>query len=101
MIKPTVGRRVWYRPLPHEAFISDDPNKRWDAGVTYVWSDTRVNLACFTPDGQMRPHTSVTLAQDRGAEPGECEWMPFQVGQAKVATTGQQDIPQNPPPPSA
>ena len=82
MIKPTVGIVVLYKPLSHERQLGDDGTGRWPALVCYVWSDTMVNLAVFDPNGIAKPHTSVTLAQDAPAEEGQCEWMPFQIGQA-------------------
>lgn len=84
MIKPTVGRVVWFTPL-----LSDD--RRWDvkqplaAIVSYVWGDRMVNLAVFGPEGTQSGQTSVPLLQDDDAKPEAgrfASWMPYQVGQA-------------------
>jgi hypothetical protein len=82
MIKPTIGRRVWYWPLPHEmSFAHSQP---FDAGICHVWSDTCVNLSVVNEQGYAVPSkTSVTLTQDRPAMAGECSWMPYQTIQAK------------------
>jgi hypothetical protein len=79
MIKPTVGRVVWYHaPLPPN---HDQPNA---ALVAFVWSDTCVNLAVFDSDGVTSHQTSVYLWQGDGPRPSSsyCEWMPYQQGQA-------------------
>ena len=77
MIKPTVGRRVWYRPTAAERHYEHD--QPFDAGITHVWNDNCVNLMVVDEAGNKLPgKTSVTLAQDRPAQPGECEWMPYQ-----------------------
>lgn len=81
MIKPTIGRIVWYWPT------TPDTQPR-AAIVTRVWSDTCVNLAIFDPNGNAmsNPPTSVLLLQEGNERPsggGFCEWMPYQIGQAK------------------
>lgn len=80
MIKPTVGRIVWYRD--HQPGLDYQPCA---AIVTYVHSDRLVNLSVFDCDGEHRPHTSVTLVQENDPVPNGpyCEWMPYQIGQAK------------------
>lgn len=78
MIKPTVGRIVWYIGPPNSH--SDQVAA---AIITYVWSDDLVNLAIFNKDGNLYARTSVSLIQDDGAKEGEyCAWMPYQKGQA-------------------
>lgn len=82
MIKPTVGRQVWFwtnAPLyPHE-----QPEA---ATVAYVWNDRMVNLQVINRDGIARSETSVRLHQEGDAmyDGPHCEWMPFQKGQAKA-----------------
>jgi hypothetical protein len=79
MIKPTVGRVVWYWPLNAE------PQGQPQAAlIAWVHSDTLVNLAVFDPNGNGYSRTSVLLYQGDGERPtGEiCEWMPYQIGQA-------------------
>lgn len=96
MIKPTVGRKVWYRhdksPTSlgnnnylHPAQISDQP---MDATVVYVWDDRMVNLHVMDHYGNSFNRTSVKLLQDDDARPesgGYAEWMPYQQGQARAA----------------
>lgn len=84
MIKPTVGRVVLFTPtaLEDNRF---DKSQKLAAMITYVWNNRMVNLVAFSPDGQPRGATSVTLLQDDDV-PSElgyyAEWMPYQVGQA-------------------
>lgn len=82
-ISPSIGRVVW--------FWRDAPIRPKDAQpeaaiVTYVHNDNLVNLVVFDKNGVPCSNTSVVLRQ-----PGEdvphvphCEWMPYQVGQAKA-----------------
>lgn len=77
-MKPTVGRVVLYHPKPgviHAALIA------------FVHSDTMVNLAAFDNNGNPYGQTSVQLlAPDAPSKPefgSYCQWMPFQVQQAK------------------
>lgn len=82
MIKPTVGRVVWYYPS------ADHKAAPYAAIVAHVWSDTCVNLGIFDSNGipMSKPPTSVRLLQEGEDKPAAgdfCEWMPYQVGQAK------------------
>ncbi len=84
MIKPTVGRIMWYWPSKVE-----DEGQPLAAIVVRVWSDNMVNLAVFNADGVPQPRTSVPIVQDgspyaAGNSP-YCEWMPYQKGQAAKA----------------
>lgn len=81
MIKPTISRQVWYRPHPQEKIAAHD--QPFAATVIHVHSDTLVNLAILNEQAQLCFKPNCVLAQDRPAEPGECEWMPYQIGQAK------------------
>lgn len=82
MIKPTIGRVVWYHP----PFAPDSPSNEqtFAAIVCHVHSDTIVNLAFFDGNGHAHNRTSVQLYQGEGDRPGDayCEWMPYQIGQA-------------------
>lgn len=84
MIKPTVGRVVWYRVASHEAANGMevyDLNNPMTALITYVWSDTCVNLAVFDHAGRPHMRTSTPINQSAGT-PAWAEWMPYQQGQA-------------------
>lgn len=83
IIKPTVGRVVWY--------AVDDTDERQPHGVqpyaaiiAYVHSDDLVNLTVFGHDGVPFSKQKVTLLQEGNAAefPGSCMWMPYQKGQA-------------------
>ena len=83
MIKPTVGRVVWY--------TTGNPadNQPLAAIIAHVWSDTCVNLAIFDANGVPlpKPPTSIHLVQDESELPLSghyCSWMPYQVGQARA-----------------
>ncbi len=82
VIKPTVGRVVWY--TAHE----DDHRQPLDeqpcaAMVTYVTDDNTVNLVVFGHDGVPESKLDVPLVQDgEDCPPGSCQWMPYQKGQA-------------------
>lgn len=83
MIQPTIGRVVWYWPrLRNPGTQSSQPQA---AIVTWVHSDVLVNLVVFDANGRPSGRTSVELYQGQPDRPdGEyCEWMPYQVGQAK------------------
>lgn len=84
MIIPTIGRVVWFHPHKGDASIAcgDQPLA---ALVTYVHSDTMVNLAVFDVSGKAHSLTSVYLKQNENeGSIGSmfCEWMPYQKGQA-------------------
>lgn len=85
IIKPTVGRVVWFYPQGH----SQD-KQPLAAIVSHVWSDTCVNLAIFSANGcpMQNPPTSILLVQEGSEVPSGghyCTWMPYQIGQAKKA----------------
>lgn len=85
VIKPTVGRVVWFYPQGSGQSTGAQPLA---AIVAHVWSDTCVNLAIFDANGKPidKPPTSVLLVQEGTEVPsggGYCTWMPYQVGQAK------------------
>ena len=91
MIRPTVGRVMWYRPGVHLAGLVANPAglegaQPLAAIVTYVWNDNMVNLAVFGHDGTVQARTSVPIVQDGSPWTADqspyAEWMPFQKGQA-------------------
>lgn len=86
MIKPTVGRVVWYTPCPDDSFptIAGQPLA---AIIAAVWDDTRVNLLVIDANGITHNLKSVLLVQEDAERPvtGFCEWMPYQ----KAVASGQ------------
>jgi hypothetical protein len=85
MIKPTIGRVVWFWL---DEFQATDTGQQPNAAmVVRVWNDTCVNLVVFDANGNWHPRGSVTLWQGEGPRPfgPHCEWMPFQKGQAAKA----------------
>lgn len=83
MIKPTVGRVVWYVPGNWDKEIMQV--QVCAAIITYVWSDTKVNLAVFDGNGVTYGRHDVLLIQEGDERPKDgrfCEWMPYQKGQA-------------------
>lgn len=99
MIKPTVGRIVWYYPenggrkRPRAAMIVD------------VHSDRLVNIALWNDVGvpDSDPPRSVRLLQDDDERPlGRfCEWMPYQKGQAAKTEALEERLPAEPEPEKA
>jgi hypothetical protein len=88
MIKPTVGRVVWFRPYPliqDGGFIYHGNGEPLAAIVTHVWNDQMVNLVVFDSNGSSHSRTSVKLMQDgedTSMYHSYAEWMPYQKGQA-------------------
>lgn len=86
MIKPTVGRVVWYTPVDNAPEGVNHKGQPFAAIVTYVFHDRMVNLAVFDHNGVAQSRTSVPLVQEGEQPPNGspyCEWMPYQIGQAK------------------
>ena len=80
MIKPTVGRVVWFYK-----YVAGQGHKGpLAAHVCCVHSDTKVNLMVIDESGCCHPETSVYLAQPESEVPegNYCCWMPYQQGQA-------------------
>lgn len=85
MIKPTVGRVVWFTPS-----VTDDSRadvkQPLAAIVTYVHDDRCINLVPFAQNGDIYSgKMSVQLLQDDDPKPEGgyfASWMPFQKGQA-------------------
>ena len=107
VIKPTVGRKVWYRnngsmqKLPradgkvsHPEFCGIE--QPMDATVIFVHGSRMVNLDITDHVGQRFVATSVPLLQDGDAIPDlgcYCEWMPYQQGQARKDAAGEKPTP--------
>ena len=94
MIKPTVGRKVWYRPSPFDktgiGAMQVAGEQPLDATVIAVWGERCVNLQVIDITGKTFTKMSATLLQEGDAPPpvegggGYAEWMPYQQGQAKA-----------------
>lgn len=79
MIKPTIGRIVHYRPV--DPSYAD--NVRFAATIAKVNEDGTVNLGVDNEHGVRESAQNVTLVQDEAMPAsGQCEWMPYQKGQA-------------------
>jgi len=92
VITPTIGRRVWLfvKPGAKPPFAhyedGDGKSQPHDAGIAYVWGDRCINISVAGHDGTVHNLTSVPLRQEGDPESAFgwwCEWMPYQVGQAK------------------
>jgi hypothetical protein len=85
VIKPTVGRFVWFWD---SALTAEHPDgEPLAAIIARVFSDTCVNLCVFDSSGVPTSRLSVALYQDEGERPGgaHASWMPYQKGQAAKA----------------
>lgn len=96
MIKPTIGRRVWYWPSKQDlgqtehkpsSVMTANQLQPCDAGICYVHGERLVNLTVADHNGVMHKRTSVQLVQEESdvypADGGYAVWMPYQIGQAK------------------
>lgn len=89
IIKPTIGRRVWFRC--NDSFAKEkgiyriDDVQAMDAGIVYVHGDSMVNLIVTDHIGNTHAINSVALvdASDGNSYAMWCEWMPYQKEQAK------------------
>lgn len=91
VIKPTVGRKVWFFPNGasfHSCPYCIDEEVPMDADIVYVWGDRMVNLTVKDHIGQVHAFTSVQFLQPEDEIPvsgAYAMWMPYQIGQAKAA----------------
>lgn len=84
IIPPSIGRSLYFREGPGQpvnACILID--------VHAVKPATLIAVQVFYRNGMAQAQFDVPLVQDGEDVPGgpHCVWMPFQVGQAKTATT--------------
>lgn len=95
MIKPTVGRVVWYWPNGEQPGLQP-----CSAQVAHVIDDRHININWLSPDGSNNNSTNVRLVQPEDVAPADdyCTWMPYQQGQAaktealeKQIASGSQD----------
>jgi hypothetical protein len=89
MIKPTIGRRVWYWPSAQDRGETENPtasiiqqgdkSQPCDAGIAYVHSDRLINLTVADHNGVMHSRTSVTLMQEGDEIPQGfyAQWMHY------------------------
>jgi hypothetical protein len=90
IIKPTIGRRVWYWPSKEEtyegSFTHADGLQPCDAGIAFVHSGRMVNLTVADHHGVIHSRCSVRLLQEGDSKPpadqAYAQWMPYQTGQA-------------------
>ena len=97
MIKPTVGRVVWYRPDlfdKSQTGMEVNGEQPLTAIITTVWKDGLVNLAVFDAYGRQFNRLNIKLHQGDGPapKPSYCEWMPYQVGQAAKTEALEHDL---------
>lgn len=95
IIKPTVGRKVWYRaskfdmqgPGGMQVQHVEGIPQPLDATVLAVWGDRCINVQILDIMGRPFAKTSITLIQEGDATPknmeggeayGYVEWMPYQ-----------------------
>jgi hypothetical protein len=77
VIKPTVGRVLWY----YETTGQVEP---FAAIVAKVHSESLINISYFDGEGKAQSRTSVLLLHEPSVETvgAHCRWMPYQLGQA-------------------
>lgn len=84
MIKPSIGRIIWYHPAETEDMVRHEQPHA--AIVASVQDDEHINLAVFDANGVVQTRGGVFLFNGEGDRPEApfAEWMPFQLGQAKA-----------------
>lgn len=93
LIKPTVGRKVWYRPSKSDTTGQNammvNGSEPLDATIIAVWNDRLVNVLVTDIMGKTYPKTSIKLLQYGDDVPKDLEgnnagfyveWMPYQLG---------------------
>jgi hypothetical protein len=92
MIVPTPGRIVWYYPSSEdEKFFPCNRPEPLPGIVCHVWSEREVNLCVFDMNGYAHSMKQVKLIQPEDPPfvgvGSFCMWMPFQIGQARKASS--------------
>lgn len=81
---PTVGRVMWF-------FTQENLTEPLAAIVTGVITDSHINAAVFSYNGNPMSYSNLLVVQDGEARPSSelvyhwVEWMPYQKGQAQKA----------------
>jgi hypothetical protein len=90
MIKPTVGRVVWYYPNGAVGWPQQFPGHEAEpmaAVIAFVHNDATINLHAIDPHGAASALDSVLLLQEGETKPapgmGYATWMPYQIEMAK------------------
>ena len=102
MIKPTIGRKVWYWPseLDKGSMSVRDNKQPLDATIVFVATDNLVNLCVLDHIGRPFCRPEVLLLQVQ-ADADEirpfAEWMPYQKGQAAKTEQLQEKLNQSGP----
>lgn len=84
IIKPTIGRKVWFWPGPDHAEMNVlNDEQPLDATVVFVHSDRMVNLLVIDHMGHDHREILVDLIQPDVERPNPkyhefCEWMDYQ-----------------------
>jgi hypothetical protein len=87
MIKPTIGRKVWFYPNQQEdkGFRLEE-HQPCDATIVYVHDERTVNAVVLSHEGIAVIMFKLKLLQDDDPIPPRTEryltWMPYQIGQA-------------------
>ena len=98
VIKPTVGRVVWFYPSQNTAEAGfarhPDGGGPYAALIAHVWNDHMVNLSVFDANGAAHPRTSVPMLHGECDVPEHafCGWMPYQKGQAAKTEAAEKGI---------
>ncbi len=89
MIEPTVGRVILYRPLDE-----GDEETRHAAIISQVNDDETINIGVFSWVGELYHRQNVVIVQDPDemVKNGQCNWMPYQIGQAGKADKISSDL---------
>lgn len=87
MIRPTIGRKVWFWPHGRFEMNSLSEKQPLDATVVYVHNDRHVNLVVIDHLGHSHALNNVTLIQPEDDAQRDmletshecfCEWMDYQ-----------------------
>lgn len=102
IIKPTVGRVVWFYPSQNtgEAGFARhaEGGGPYAAFIAHVWSDHLVNLSVLDANGVAHSRTSVPMYHGECDVPEHafCGWMPYQKGQAAKTEAAEKELVQEP-----